>query len=117
MPPFGDGFKADGDMLPVPVCHGGFAVNGIVALGIICPPVRTPAFFSGEGTFQHGTAQKRKAALIPPSAITDCARSEAREDTSFTVQPFFTAVKAAESPASPPDVKIGTKKFSKKAKK
>ena len=53
MPPFGDGFKADGDMLPVPVCHGGFAVNGIVALGIICPPVRTPAFFSGEGTFQH----------------------------------------------------------------
>ena len=42
-----------------------------------------------------------KAALIPPSAITDCARSEAREDTSFTVQPFFTAVKAAESPASP----------------
>ena len=62
MPPFGDGFKADGDMLPVPVCHGGFAVNGIVALGIICPPVRTPAFFSGEGTFQHGTAQKRKGA-------------------------------------------------------
>lgn len=49
-------------MLPVPVCHGGFAVNGIVALGIICPPVRTPAFFSGEGTFQHGTAQKRKGA-------------------------------------------------------
>ena len=29
MPPFGDGFKADGDMLPVPVCHGGFAVNGM----------------------------------------------------------------------------------------
>lgn len=49
-------------MLPVPVCHGSFAVNGIIALWIICPPVRAPAFFSGKGAFQHGTTQKRKCA-------------------------------------------------------
>jgi hypothetical protein len=47
-----------------------------------------------------------KAALIPPSAITDCARSDGREETSFTLHPFSAACKAAESPASPAPIII-----------